>query len=93
MTKHMEVRKPMTKGHEQVEEGTTASGKDVRTVGKPTGKAPDIQNVQDITETVTEERVVEEIPPDTWEQVPQCLSMERHEMTGESSKCTGEVCQ
>ena len=28
----------MTKGREQVEEGTTTSGKDVRTVGKPTGK-------------------------------------------------------
>ena len=34
----MEVCKPMTKGHEQVEEGTTISGKDARTVGKPTGK-------------------------------------------------------
>ena len=34
-----------TEGHEQVEEGTTASGKDARTVGKPTGKAPDMQNV------------------------------------------------
>ena len=52
-----------------------------------------MQNVWDITETVTEERMVEEIPPNTWEQVPQCLSMERHEMTGESSKHTGEVCQ
>ena len=51
----MEVCKPMTKGHEQVEEGTTASGKDARTEGKPTGKAPDTQNVQDITETITEE--------------------------------------
>ena len=51
MTKHTEVCKPMTKGHEQVEEGTTTSGKDARTVGKPTGKAPDMQNVQDITET------------------------------------------
>ena len=70
MTKHMEVCKPMTEGCEQVEEGTTASGKDVRTVGKPTGKAPDMQNVWDVTKTVTEERVVEEIPPNTWEQVP-----------------------
>ena len=70
MTKHMEVCKPTTEGHEQVEEGTTASGKGVRIVGKPTGKAPDMQNVQDVTETVMEERVVEEIPPNTWEQVP-----------------------
>ena len=61
----MEVCKPMTKGCEQVEEGTTASEKDVRTVGKPTGKTPDTQNVQDVTETVMEERVVEEIPPNT----------------------------
>ena len=41
----------------------------MRTVGKPTGKAPDMQNVQDGTETVMEERVEEEIPPNTWEQV------------------------
>ena len=70
MTKCTEVCKPTTKGREQVEEGTTALGKDVRTVGKPTGKAPDMQNVWDVTETVMEERVVEEIPPNTWEQVP-----------------------
>ena len=70
MTKCMEVCKPMTEGHEQGEEGTTTSGKDVRTVGKPTGKAPDMQNVWDVTETVMEERVVEDIPPNTWEQVP-----------------------
>ena len=89
----MEVCKPMTKGHEQVEEGTIASGKDVRTVGKSTGKALDMQNVWDITETVTEVRVMEEIPPNTWEQVLQCLSTERHEMTGELRKCTGEVHQ
>ena len=55
MTKRMEVCKPMTEGCEQVEERTTASGKDVRTQGFPTGKAPDMQNVWDITETVTEE--------------------------------------
>ena len=93
MTKRMEVHKPMTKGHEQVEEGNTASGKDARAVGKPTGKVPDMQNVWDVTETVTEERVVEEIPPNTWEQVPRYLSTERHEMTGELSKHTGEVRQ
>ena len=70
MTKCIEVCKPTTEGREQVEEGTTTSGKDVRTVGKPTGKALDMQNVWDITETVTEESVVEEIPTNTWEQVP-----------------------
>ena len=52
-----------------ITEGTTTSGKDARTAGKPTGKAPDTQNVQDVTETVMEERVVEEIPLNTWEQV------------------------
>ena len=36
---------------------------------------------------------MEEIPPNIWEQVPQFLSVERHEVTGELSKCTGEVCQ
>ena len=55
MTKHMEVCKPTTEGREQVEEGTTTSGKDARTIGKPTQKAPDMQNVQDVTETVMEE--------------------------------------
>ena len=83
----------MIKGREQVEEGTTASGKDARIVGKPTGKAPDMQNVRDVTETIMEERVVEEIPLNTWEQVLQCLSMERCETMGELSKHTGEVCQ
>ena len=56
-------------------------------------KAPDTQNVQDITETVMEERMMEEIPPNTWEQVPQCLSLERCEVTGESSNHTGKVWQ
>ena len=65
----LEVCKPMTEGSQQVEEGTNASRKDVRTVGKLTGKAPDMQNVWDITETVMEERVVEEIPLNIWEQV------------------------
>ena len=76
-----------------VEEESSASEGETETVGKPTGKAPDTQNVRDITETVTEERVVEEIPPNTWEQVLQCLSLERCEVTGESSNHTGKVQQ
>ena len=40
-----------------------------------------------------EERVVEEIPPNTWEQVLRCLSTERRETTGEPSNCTGKVQQ
>ena len=52
-----------------------------------------MQNVWDITETVTEKRMMEEIPPSTWEQVLQCLSPERHEVTGESSSHTGRVWQ
>ena len=39
-------------------------------VGKSTGKTPDTQNVRDVTETVTEKRTMEEIPPSTREQVP-----------------------
>ena len=62
-------------------------------VGKPTGKTPDTQNFQDITETVTEKRTMEEIPPNTQEQVPWRLSPERHEVTGESSNRTGRVWQ
>ena len=36
---------------------------------------------------------MEEIPLNTWEQAPQCLSPERCEVTGESSNCTGKVWQ
>ena len=82
----------MTGNHGQdTEVESPATEGETETVGKPTRKAPDTQNVWDITETVTEERVVEEIPPNTWEQVPQRLSTERSEMTGESSNCTGKI--
>ena len=41
-----------------------------------------------------EERAVEEIPPNIWEQAPQCLSTGRCEVTGESSNnCAGKVWQ
>ena len=53
----------------------------------------DTQNVRDVTETVTEERTMEEVPLNTREQVPQCLSPERHEVTGESSNHAGKVWQ
>ena len=92
MTKHIPVCKNMTGNYGQdAEEESLASEGETETVGKPTGKAPDMQNVWDVTETVTEERVVEEIPPNTWEQVPRHLLTERHEMTGESSNHTGKV--
>ena len=74
------------------EESSASEGKR-ETVGKPTGKTPDIQNVQDVTETVTEKRAMEEIPPSTWEQVLRHLSPERREVTGESSSHTGRVRQ
>ena len=63
------------------------------TVGKPTGKTPDMQNVWDVTETVMEKRTMEEIPLSTREQVPQHLSTERCEVTGESSSHMGRVWQ
>ena len=63
----------------------------MRIVRKLTGETPDVQSVRDVTKAVTEERRVEEIPPSTREQVPRHLSMERCEVTGESSKCTGKV--
>ena len=50
------------------EESSASEGK-TETVGKPTGKAPDTQNVWDVTETVMEERAMAEIPLNTWEQV------------------------
>ena len=71
MTKHIPVRKNTTGNHEQdAEEEFSASEGKTDTVGKPTGKTPDTQNVQDVTETVTEKRTMEEIPPSTREQVP-----------------------
>ena len=94
MTKHIPVRKNTTGNHEQdAEEESSASEGKRETVGKPTGKTPDTQNVWDVTETVTEKRTMEEIPLSTREQVPQRLSPERREVTGESSSRTGRVWQ
>ena len=94
MTKHIPVCKNTTGNCEQdAEEESSASEGEMETVGKPTGKTPDTQNVQDVTETVTEKRTMEEIPPSTREQVLQCLSPERHEVTRESSSHTGRVRQ
>ena len=94
MTKHIPVCKNTTGNREQdVEEEYSASEGERETVGKPTGKTPDTQNVQDVTETVMEKRTMEEIPPSTQEQVPWCLSLERHEVTGESSSHMGRVRQ
>ena len=71
MTKCIPVCKNTTGNHGQdVEEEASASEGGTETVEKPTGKAPDTQNVQDVTETVMEDRVVEEIPSNTGEQVP-----------------------
>ena len=70
MTKHIPVCKKTTGNRGQdAEEESPASEGETETVGKPTGKEPDMKNVWDVTETVTEERVVEEIPPNTQEQV------------------------
>ena len=71
MTKRIPVCKNTTGNHGQdAEEESPASEGETETVRKPTGKTPDTQNVWDITETVMEERVVEEIPPNIQEQVP-----------------------
>ena len=69
MTKCIPVCKNMTGncGQDEEEESSASEG-ETETVGKPTGKATDTQNIWDVTETVTEERVVEEIPPNTQEQ-------------------------
>ena len=81
MTKRIPVRKNTTGNYGQdVEEEASASEGETETVGKPTGKALDTQNVWDVTETVMEERAVEEMPLNTWEQAPQCLSTERREV-------------
>ena len=53
----------VTGNREQDEEGeSSASEGETETVGKPTGKTPDTQNVWDIRETVMEKRTMEEIP-------------------------------
>ena len=78
---------------QDAEEESSASEGERETVGKPTGKTPDMQNVRDVTETVTEKRMMEEIPPSTQEQVPRRLSPGRCEVTGESSSRTGRVWQ
>ena len=71
MTKCIPVCKNTTGNRGQdAEEESPASEGETETGGKPTEEAPDTQNVWDVTETVMEERVVEEIPPNTWEQVP-----------------------
>ena len=71
MTKRITVCKKMTGNCEQdAEEESSASEGETEIVGKSTGKTPDTQNVRDITETVMEKRTMEEIPPNTQEQVP-----------------------
>ena len=50
--------------------GTVGKSTRKEAVGKPTGKTPDTQNVWDVTEPVMEKRTMEEIPPNTQEQVP-----------------------
>ena len=53
MTKHIPVRKNTTRNHEQDAEGESSASEGQReTVGKPTGKTPDMQNVWDITDVV-----------------------------------------
>ena len=70
MTKHIPVHKNTTGNCEQdTEEESSASEGKRETVGKPTGKTPDTQNIWDVTETVMEKRTMEEIPLSTWEQV------------------------
>ena len=92
MIKHIPVHKNMTGNYEQDAEGESLASEGEReTIGKPTGKTPDTQNVQDVTETVTEKRTMEETPPSAQEQVLQSLSTERCEVTGESSSCTERV--
>ena len=78
MTKCITVCKNTTGNHEQdAGEKSSASEGERETVGKPTGKTPDTQNVWDITETVMEKGMMEEIPLNTREQVPRRLSPER----------------
>ena len=76
---------------EEEEDNTLRSN--VRTVRKLTEETPDAQSIRDITEAVTEERQVEKIPLNTRDQIPRCLSIERHELTGMSGISTEKVQQ
>ena len=104
MTKCIPVRKNMTGNHEQdAEEESSASEGERETVGKstgkeavgkPTGKTPDRHiecpgHYRNCNGKENDGRN----PLSTWEQVPQCLSPERCEVTGESSSRTGRVQQ
>ena len=61
MTKHIPVCKNTTGNREQDAEGESSASEGEReTVGKPTGKTPDTQNIWDVTETVMEKRTMEE---------------------------------
>ena len=61
----------MTGNRDQDAEGESSASEGEReTVWKPTGKTLNTQNVRDVTETVMEKRTMEEIPLNTWEQVP-----------------------
>ena len=61
MTKHIPVCKNTTGNCEQdAEEESSASEGERETVGKPTGKTPDTQNIWDVTGTVMEKRTMEE---------------------------------
>ena len=82
MTKHIAICKNTTGNHGQVTEDEAAASEcETETVRKLTGEVPDVQSIWDVTGTVMEESRVEEIPLNIWEQVPQCPSTERHEMT------------
>ena len=94
MTKHIAIRKNMTRNCGQdAEEEAAASEGEMKTVRKLIGEVPDAQSVWDVTGTVTEESRVEEIPLNIREQVPWHPSTERHEMTGESNNHTVKVRQ
>ena len=57
MTKRIPVCKNTTGNHGQdAEEESPASEGETETVGKPTGKVPDMQNVWDITETILKKK-------------------------------------
>ena len=70
MTKHIAIRKNMTRNCGQdAEEEAAASEGEMETVRKLTREVPDTQSVWDITGTVREESRVEEIPLNIWEPV------------------------
>ena len=97
MPKRIIIRKNTTESRERVDgeesQADNASMDDASTVRRLTGEIDDMQSVVNVTETVTEERQVEEIPLETREKTPVRPSKERRELTETSERDMEHISQ